>query len=159
MSQEIQKQTSRESIEHLPESVLLALARNEAAQSDFRLAAVELMIDNGFGSANHPELALLAQEVQRRVSTKAEVSAIVESATEESLDDVPDTDGFDSGFDWKSFIRLRKGAGPDTAQEIDPNAVVAALKHSLPKLTPDHPDVTGPFKASVTTATMQAEGE
>jgi len=144
MTQEIQHQTPRESIEHLPAQTLLHLARNESATQEFRIAAVELMVDNGFSEANHPELALLAQEVRRRSDTKAEVTAIVESATEESLDK-NDANGVIDGakffkaddlestenrkFDWKAFAKLRKAS-----------------------------DDTGPFKASVTTATMQTEG-
>lgn len=131
MSQEIQRQTPHEAISHLPESVLLALARNESAQSEFRLAAVQLMIENEFSAADHPELALLAQEVRRRSAAVAEVTAIVESATEESLDDTTDHGTVD-------------------------NFKFQTLTGTMPA-KPAKSKGWGPFKASVTTETMQQD--
>ena len=133
------KQEPREAIQHLPESTLLHLARNESAQHDFRIAAVELLIENQFPSANHPELILMAAEIRRRSEAKAEVTAIVESATEESLGDDATDHGVIDGW---------KAAAQTTKKWMSTDSPVYKAFAS------------GPFKASVTTETMQKnEGE
>lgn len=53
-----------EQLGHLPESSLFDVARNGSAPREFRLFAVELMLDKGYAKANHEELAGLVAEVK-----------------------------------------------------------------------------------------------
>lgn len=84
---ETPKQTPTESTNHLPEFVLLALARNESADPAYRKAAVEHLIEKGYiREANHPELTMLVAQVMREREAKDEVQSIVESAVEAPLE-------------------------------------------------------------------------
>jgi len=86
-AKETLKQSPQESTNHLPEFVLLALARNESADPAYRKAAVEHLIEKGYiREANHPELSLLAAQVRKEREAKDEVQAIVESAVEAPLE-------------------------------------------------------------------------
>lgn len=53
-----------EQLGHLPESSLFDIARNGSAPREFRLFAVELMLDRGYKKADHEELAGLVAEVK-----------------------------------------------------------------------------------------------
>lgn len=72
-----------EHIAHLSGDVLLALARNEAAQ--MRKAAVEIMLEKGYKQVNHPEIAGMVAEVRKEREARMEVESIVESAIESEL--------------------------------------------------------------------------
>lgn len=49
-------------LNHLPESQLFDLARNESADVEFRQCAVEIMRKKGYTKSNHPEIAHLSDE-------------------------------------------------------------------------------------------------
>jgi hypothetical protein len=101
MSKETPKQTPAESTNHLPEFVLLALARNESAEPAYRKAAVVHLIEKGYTrEANHPDLAAIVAEVLRERSAKDEVQSIVESAVEAPLESVGP---FKASFTTKNF--------------------------------------------------------
>lgn len=85
MSVQENVQTAHEQIEHLPCQVLFSLARNESGSTDFRKAAIQLMLDKGCQQVNAPELALLVSEVKRGQDAKLEVESIVESAIEQEI--------------------------------------------------------------------------
>lgn len=53
-----------EQLGHLPESSLFDIARNGSAPREFRIFAVELLLDKGYAKANHEELAGLVAEVK-----------------------------------------------------------------------------------------------
>lgn len=53
-----------EQLGHLPESSLFDIARNGSAPREFRLFAVELLLDKGYAKADHEELAGLVAEVK-----------------------------------------------------------------------------------------------
>lgn len=103
---EAPKQTTDEVLGHLPEFVLLALARNESADPTYRKAAVEHLIDKGFLShAKHPDIDQIYRQVMREREAKDEVQAIVESAVEAPLDEkpVPVKGPFRASFTTKSM--------------------------------------------------------
>jgi hypothetical protein len=79
------KQTATEQIQHLPQEILLSLARNPSADRAFAKAAVKLLIQMKSRYADHPELALTAAEIRRESEAETEVEAIVESATEQEI--------------------------------------------------------------------------
>jgi|SRR5581483_5334152 len=70
---------------HLPQQVLLDLARNEGATREMRRAAVEIMMEKGF-NVSHPDLALLVLEIKSAQDAKQEVEAIAETAVEGELE-------------------------------------------------------------------------
>lgn len=74
-----------EQIAHLPGDILLSLARNDSAPREMRKAAVELMLDNGFRQASHPELAMLVLDIKHEREAKNEVKAQVEAAVEHEI--------------------------------------------------------------------------
>jgi hypothetical protein len=81
------KQTPTEATSHLPEFVLLALARNPSADPAYRKAAVEHLIEKGYlNQASHPDIEMIAEQVNRERAARHEVQAIVEAATEAPLD-------------------------------------------------------------------------
>jgi len=79
------KQSQVDQIAHLPGDVLLSLARNEAASSEVRKAAVKLMLEKGFPQYKHPELAVLVLELRKEGEAEAEVESIVEAAIESEI--------------------------------------------------------------------------
>jgi hypothetical protein len=81
------KQTPNEATSHLPEFILLALARNPSADPAYRKAAVEHLIDKGYtNQSSHPDLVLLVEQVMREKNAKNEVQSIVEAAAEAPLE-------------------------------------------------------------------------
>ena len=51
-------------LKDFPEHVLLDIARNGAAMPQYRIAAVEIMMRNGFPKASHPDLVGLVQQLE-----------------------------------------------------------------------------------------------
>jgi hypothetical protein len=72
-------------LDPLPASVLLDIARNEAAPSEWRKAATKLLRHKGYSQANHPDLLWFVKDLEKEELAEREVSAIVESATEEEF--------------------------------------------------------------------------
>lgn len=79
------KQSVSESISHLPAQILLSLARNPSSSPEYVRAAVQILHDRSFPEANHPDLRMVLLDIKRQHETKAEVEALVESATEEPM--------------------------------------------------------------------------
>lgn len=68
---------------NLPGQILLDnIARNPACSKEWRKAAVEIMIDNKFPQAQHPELVGMVMEIMAERSAKKEVEDVVETAIE-----------------------------------------------------------------------------
>ena len=75
-----------ETLDPLPASILLDVARNESASYEWRKAAVRLMRKKGYKQAEHPELILFVREIEKDEQAEQEVIAVVESAIEGDLD-------------------------------------------------------------------------
>ncbi len=69
-------------MKYLPAQILLDLARNEAASREWRKAALQLLIENHYPQANHPDLGVLRLEIEMEHTAKDDVRAVVESAIE-----------------------------------------------------------------------------
>lgn len=82
---------------HLPGDILYSLAANESAEWRFRKAAVELLLEHKSKLIEKPELAVLLAEVKKDRYAKDEVTDIVETAVESSLDDFKSAENEDSG--------------------------------------------------------------
>lgn len=107
-----------EQLGHLPESSLFDIARNGSAPREFRLFAVELMLDKGYAKANHEELAGLVAEVK---------GGWAEPESQLPLSFAEET--------------------PEASRE----EIVAHFQEHVASLN------SGPFQASVTTATMSGD--
>jgi hypothetical protein len=153
-----EKQTAHDRISHLSCEVLFALARNDSALPEFRKAAVGLMLEKGCPQAKSPELILLVDEVRRGQEAKLEVEAIVESAIEQEIPDasIPFTaQSWADGY-WEVY------------HDDDCDGVITPYPENLCLKCGMHPDLqsrgarrtskplpaSGPFRASVTTATL-----
>lgn len=113
---------------HLPGQILLDVARNEAAPREWRKAAVQIMLDKNCHQASHPDLAFLVIEIQAEAEAKAEVESVVESAIEGPLQ-----------VDTAVPTQVLPAEKPLTFHIMD-------LQQPLAQI--------GPFKASVTTASL-----
>jgi hypothetical protein len=85
----------REQFSALPESILFDLARNESAEYRMRKFAVTLMLEKGYKKAHHPEIFPILAAVQNDSKERAEdqkakreVEEILETALEESIEDI-----------------------------------------------------------------------
>lgn len=78
-----------EQIGHLPAQILLDLARNEAANRDWRKAAVQFLLDGKHPQAGHPELAGFVAEIQQEKTASNDVQAVVEAAIEDEFPGAP----------------------------------------------------------------------
>lgn len=96
-SSELLYEQRHEQFGHLPGHILYSLAANESAEWRFRKAAVELLLELKSDLANKPELAVLLAEVKTDRYAKDEVTDIVETAIESSLDDHKSAENEESG--------------------------------------------------------------
>lgn len=71
----------------LTPEVLRDLARNESVDRNWRKAAIKFLIKRNHNYANHGEFKELLEEIKEEQLAEQEVKAIVESATEEPLED------------------------------------------------------------------------
>lgn len=69
-------------LNHLPEHILFDLARNDAAPSEYRLTAVEIMLKKGFKKAKHPELARFAEIIEQENEDFKAAIPVVEHESE-----------------------------------------------------------------------------
>lgn len=82
-------QSPSEQIAHLAERNLFDIARNDSSIPEFRKAAVQILREKGYASANHPTLAPLLVELQKESEAKSEVESIVEAAIESEIPQSP----------------------------------------------------------------------
>jgi len=143
----ITPQTPREQLLGLQEQQLFDLARNESARWIYRKIAAGLLKEKGLLKANHPEIAhvlsaFLAEIVP--VVHESEVSAVVETAQKTEIVapaavQVVTKPPVSGGFDAQNTPSI-VGSFPILA----PNT----------SYTVSIPESTGPFKASVTTTSL-----
>ena len=82
-------QSVTEQIQHLPETILFDMARNESAVWEFRKAAASLLLDKKYKKADHPDLSQLVAEIRKEQALKDEVESIVEAAIEQPIPSGP----------------------------------------------------------------------
>jgi hypothetical protein len=118
---------------YLPVQILLDLARNEAAPREWRKAAVQLLLDKQATQANHPDLALLVQEIKQEQIAKHDVQAVVESAMEEEWDGAPTmTCGVTTAnLQQPDIVRNPDALGDDALNDspVDEGLLKALFKH------------------------------
>src|ERR1700733_10949957 len=78
-------QSPTEQIQHLPDHILLSVARNPSSSREFSKAAVKLLVDMKSRHVGHPDLQMLVAEIRRESEAQTEVEAIVESAIEQEI--------------------------------------------------------------------------
>ena len=82
----------------LPSAALYSIARNESAEDRYRKAAVRLMWIEKFPNVNHPDLAMILQEVKADLAAERDVTDIVEQAIEAPMPKAEETGPFKAGF-------------------------------------------------------------
>jgi hypothetical protein len=81
-------QTNAEiTLEPLTSEVIRDIARNESSPRPWRKAAVKFLMLRKHSYQNHPDFAELRNEIKEETLAEQEVQAIVESATEEPLNE------------------------------------------------------------------------
>jgi len=133
---EAPKQTDREQLENLPSSTLFDLARNEAARWAARKVAVALLMDRADHRTKHNELAVLVQHVAKEIMSG---ETIPEPATSP-----------ESGLPLGAVKFLSFVDGLETRDHLDRLAE---------GIDAEPASNTGPFSASITTASLFGSGE
>jgi hypothetical protein len=75
----------KDQISHLPGQILFDIARNDSGIPDYRMAAVEILVEKNYPQASQPDIAVLVKVVKDRLAIKEELIDAVEGAIEQPI--------------------------------------------------------------------------